>query len=307
MDEWVRVSDAVILVMMTPLAVYLAISGVDDLFVDVAWLTLWIEDRIRSFKTVVLDRSAVERRIAIFVPLWKESAVIEQMLAHNIAALQYGRYTFFCGAYPNDEATLDAVREMESRSDRVQLAVCPHDGPTSKADCLNWIYQRMLDYERRTGERFELIVTHDAEDILHPESLQWLNHLARDYDFIQIPVLALRTPLGAFTHGIYCDEFAEFQTRDLRVRNRLGGFVPSAGVGGQDIRGERWKRWRARVRDRCSLPSVSPRITRTACDCTSSDSGRCLCRRHRPATVGWQRANTSRSRFGRRCGSARDG
>ena len=213
---------------MTPLAVYLAISGIDDLFVDVAWLTLWLGDR---HKATTPPPRQPERRIAVFVPLWRESAVIEQMLSHNIAALNYDRYTFFCGGYPNDQPTLDAVRDMAARSNRVQLAVCPHDGPTSKADCLNWIYQRMLDYERRTGKRFELIVTHDAEDILHPESLQWLSDLSRDYDFIQIPVLALRTPAGAFTHGIYCDEFAEFQTRDLPVRSRLGGFVPSAGVG----------------------------------------------------------------------------
>jgi bacteriophage N4 adsorption protein B len=44
-------------------------------------------------------------------------------------------------------------------------------------------------------------------------------------------VLALATPIWRMTHGIYCDEFAEFQTRDLPVRNILGGFIPSAGVG----------------------------------------------------------------------------
>jgi adsorption protein B len=48
---------------------------------------------------------------------------------------------------------------------------------------------------------------------------------------VQIPVLPLPTPLGKLTHGVYCDEFAEFQSRDLPARVALGGFLPSCGVG----------------------------------------------------------------------------
>ena len=33
------------------------------------------------------------------------------------------------------------------------------------------------------------------------------------------------------THGIYCDEFAEFQTIDMRARGLSGSFLPSNGVG----------------------------------------------------------------------------
>jgi adsorption protein B len=33
------------------------------------------------------------------------------------------------------------------------------------------------------------------------------------------------------THGVYCDEFAEYQTKDVPARQALGGFVPSNGVG----------------------------------------------------------------------------
>jgi len=32
-------------------------------------------------------------------------------------------------------------------------------------------------------------------------------------------------------HGIYCDEFAEWQIKDMRVRQLMGSFVPSNGVG----------------------------------------------------------------------------
>ncbi len=57
----------------------------------------------------------VEKRIAIFVPLWHEHAVIAGMVEHNVAAINYDNYHFFIGAYPNDDPTLDAVRDLESR------------------------------------------------------------------------------------------------------------------------------------------------------------------------------------------------
>jgi adsorption protein B len=113
----------------------------------------------------------------------------------------------------------------------LHLAVCAHDGPTSKADNLNWIYQRMLLMEEQEGVRFDIIMTHDAEDIIHPDSLRWVNYFAEDYDMVQVPVLALPTPMREWTHGVYCDEFAEFQMKDLRARQVLGGFIPSCGVG----------------------------------------------------------------------------
>ena len=56
------------------------------------------------------------------------------MVEHNAAAINYENYHFFIGAYPNDDPTLDAVRDLESRFPQVHLAVCPHNGPTSKAD-----------------------------------------------------------------------------------------------------------------------------------------------------------------------------
>jgi adsorption protein B len=175
--------------------------------------------------------SAPRRTIAILVPLWHEHEVIGRMLEHNLASVRYPDYHFFAGAYPNDELTQDAVRSVADRFPNVHLALCPHDGPTSKADCLNWVYQRLILHEEQTGTHFDIIVTHDAEDLIHPEELRWINYYAARFDFIQTPVLALHTPLFALTHGVYCDEFAEYHTRDMAVRPMLGGFVPSSGVG----------------------------------------------------------------------------
>lgn len=46
-----------------------------------------------------------------------------------------------------------------------------------------------------------------------------------------MPVLPLPTPPGDVVHGVYCDEFAEYQTRDIPARQILGSFLPSNGVG----------------------------------------------------------------------------
>src|SRR4029077_12324946 len=44
-------------------------------------------------------------------------------------------------------------------------------------------------------------------------------------------VLPLPMPFCDFVHGIYCDEFAEWQMKDMRARQVMGSFVPSNGVG----------------------------------------------------------------------------
>ena len=175
--------------------------------------------------------------IAVFIPVWKEHRVIRNMLDNNLAGLRYPRFEVFVGAYPNDAPTLAAIKEAMKRHPAVHLALCPHDGPTSKPDCLNWIYQRMLLYEEEHGVRFDMVVTHDAEDIIDPDALAWINYYAQWYDMVQIPVLALPTPLREVTHGVYCDEFCEYQHKDMMARSLMGGFIPSSGVGAGFSRG----------------------------------------------------------------------
>jgi adsorption protein B len=213
-----------------PLALIILLSGLDDLALDSVYLWAWLLRRLPAIP-VVSERGSIEKSIAVFVPLWHEHAVIAGMVEHNASAINYGNYHFFIGAYPNDDPTLDAVRDLESRFPHVHLAVCPHNGPTSKADCLNWIYQRMLLFEEHHSLRFDIVVTHDAEDLIHPEAFSFINAYAEEYEMVQIPVLPLPTPLRDVVHGVYCDEFAEWQIKDMRVRQAMGSFVPSNGVG----------------------------------------------------------------------------
>jgi adsorption protein B len=221
---------------LVPLAVYVLLSGLDDLFLDLIFVYRWLKLHVFrrawfAWPTQAEVNAAPRRRIAIFVPLWHEHGVIGSMLERNIPATMYYAAEFFVGAYPNDRETVAAVREAARKFPRVHLTLCPHDGPTSKSDCLNWIFQNMLAHEERHGMRFDMVVTHDAEDVIHPESLRWINYFAGRFDMVQIPVLPLATPVRQWVHGLYCDEFAEFQTKDIPVRQMWGTFLPGNGVG----------------------------------------------------------------------------
>ncbi len=230
--------DRLIAACLPALAVWILVSGIDDLFLDLACFAAWVRRRWRHETSPTPPATAgPEKLIAIFLPLWHEHRVIGRMLEHNLAAVRYTNYAVFAGGYPNDEPTLEAIRESEARFPNVHLALCPHNGPTSKADCLNWIYQRMLLYEQEHSVRFEVVVIHDAEDLIHPDSLSWIAYYTGRYGMVQIPVLPLATPASRLTHGVYCDEFAEYQTKDMPARGLLGGFIPSNGVGTGYTRG----------------------------------------------------------------------
>lgn len=214
---------------LSPIAAWILVSGLDDLFITLIYL--WNCGRAFAWPLRSDMERAPERRIAIMVPLWREYTVIGRMLERNLSTIQYSNYDVFVGVYPNDEPTARAVRDVARSHPRVHAVTCPHDGPTSKGDCLNWIHEGLKAYETRHGVRFEVIITHDAEDLIHPESLRYINWFSAAYDMVQVPVLPLPTRLREFTHGLYCDEFAEYQSKDIPVRVRLGGFLPSNGVG----------------------------------------------------------------------------
>lgn len=228
-EFWLRLDQQVwqLAVWLLPsLAVYLLISGLDDLAVDLLRLR---ERRPPEFPKAksVSDRA----RIAIMIPMWREAEVAAPMLRHNLAALRDGNFSIFVGLYPNDPETVRAVEECAGEDNRIRVCFVDHPGPTSKADCLNAIWLEIQRQEERSGLRFELLVLHDAEDVIHPASLTAYRSLAPDWGMIQFPVLPLPTPASAWTHGVYCDDFAESQGFDLRTRIRLGAFLPGCGVG----------------------------------------------------------------------------
>lgn len=217
-------------------SILLLLSGLDDLIPLLICTIGTIRQAASPQEPLAAAESAgsqrCERRIAIFVPCWQESAVIGDMVRHNLAAIRYGNYAFFLGVYPNDEDTVRAAGLLaEEFGSKVYVAQCPAPGPTSKADCLNAVYARMERLEHETGVPFDTVVLHDAEDLIHPQAFALINRERLRYDMVQIPVLPLKTGFGDVTHGVYCDEFAEFQTIDMRARQLSGSFIPSNGVG----------------------------------------------------------------------------
>ncbi|MBU0676996.1 MAG: glycosyl transferase family protein [Verrucomicrobia bacterium] len=212
------------------------LSGLDDLFLDLVYYVrmiyrkLFLRNRIKPL-TVEQLGSVSEQPIAIMIPAWDESAVVGKMLLNTLNTIDYKNYYFFVGTYPNDEATALEAERIREIYPNIEIAVTPADGPTNKADCLNWIYQGILVFEKENDMHFEVFMMHDAEDIIHPISLKYVNYLIPRMDFIQLPVFPLETPWYHFVAGVYKDEFAETHSKDLRAREVLADAIPSAGVG----------------------------------------------------------------------------
>ena len=217
-------------------AIVFFFSGLDDVFIDAYFL---VRQTYRKFfiyrKHKRLEEKELfekeEQYIAVFIPAWHEKDVIGQMLLNTINSFVYKKYHIFVGTYPNDEDTSIEVEKVRQVYHNITKIVCPKDGPTNKADNLNWIFQGMSLFEKESGIRFQIMVIHDSEDIVHPLSLKLYNYLIPRFSMVQIPVYPLETPLFHFTSGVYVDEFSENHTKDLLVRERLDSCIPAAGVG----------------------------------------------------------------------------
>jgi adsorption protein B len=225
--------DSYVRVLTIAISAAIILNLLDDLFIDLNYFLRGLHRRSRRRLTRAELVSPKQQRIAIIVPAWKEAEVIAEMLEHNLGSIDYdrSRYTFFCGTYQNDPGTQACVDSVARRFPSVRKVVVPHDGPTSKADCLNWVYQGIILDEETSGERYDIVLMHDAEDIIHALSLRLVNHLIPRYDFVQTPVFSLELKLDQVVAGTYIDEFAEHHLKDMLVREAIGGLVPSAGVG----------------------------------------------------------------------------
>jgi adsorption protein B len=236
--EWVDVIAAA-LVALKLLFVFVSLvflaCGLDDLFIDTCY-GIWLARRrwsgmaaAQPTERQLQDRP--EQPIAIMLPAWDESAVIRPMLLRLLKTLNYGNYHVFVGTYPNDVATHVEVEHVRAVSDRVHRVCTPSNGPTCKADCLNWIYQGIRRHEKETGIRFEIFVMQDCEDVIHRLAYKVFNHLIPANDMVQLPVLSLDRKWNEFTGGHYLDEFAQLHSKDLVVREMLDRSIPAAGVG----------------------------------------------------------------------------
>lgn len=214
-------------------ALGLALSGLDDMFIDAVYVTRRLVRAlvVRPWARRLCSDELVAARpglFAILVPAWDESAVIGPMLDGLTSSLDGPPYRIFVGIYPNDPATAAVLARVADR--RIEVVVTERPGPTSKADCLNHLWNAALAYERRCRTSFKAFVLHDAEDIVHPHELRVFDHLIGRFDLVQLPVEPLPDAGSRWVSGHYMDEFAEAHAKDLVVREALGAAVPSAGV-----------------------------------------------------------------------------
>lgn len=210
--------------------------AVNDLAVDILyfgrrlWRSATVYSRFpRAFASHIAERPASGEFIAIFVPAWDESAVIASMLKATLKRIDHADYRIFVGHYRNDPATAAAIASVVD--DRVEPVLVEVDGPTTKADCLNHLYDALIAHETDTGRSARAVVLHDAEDLVHPLELALFDRLIDRAGIIQLPVLPLPDPRSPWIAGHYCDEFAEAHAKELVVREAIGAAIPLAGVG----------------------------------------------------------------------------
>jgi bacteriophage N4 adsorption protein B len=216
-------------------AVGFCVFGFDDLCVDLIWLVrqakraLTIYRRFPRARASQFPEPVSPFALAVFIPAWDESAVIGQMLTRCAEAWGASGHTAFVGYYPNDPSTFAALQPLAS--DHIRLIRMNRDGPTTKADCLNHLWDAMRHLEAKSGHVFQGIVLHDAEDYVHRDELRIFSALTHRLDLIQLPVQPEIDSHSRWISGHYLDEFAEAHLKEMVVREAIGASLPSAGTG----------------------------------------------------------------------------
>ena len=215
-------------------AVGFLLFAANDLLVDIiyfarrGWRALTVYSRYpRAFASELRDPPD-PGLIAIFVPAWDESTVIASMMRATLRRFEYSNYVLFVGHYRNDPATAAAIASVTDP--RIEAVQIEQDGPTTKADCLNHLYDALIAYEAGRGCTAKAVVLHDAEDVVHPLELKLFDRLIDRAAVVQLPVLPLVDRSSRWISGHYCDEFAEAHIKELVVREAVGAAIPLAGV-----------------------------------------------------------------------------
>lgn len=217
-------------------AVGIFIGSLDDAFIDLCYwarrIYRWVAVAPKH-KPLRIEqlREKEESYLAIMVPAWQEHDVIAKMVENTVATMDYRNYVIFIGTYQNDaQTTAEADRMVRRFPSVVKRATVPNDGPTCKADCLNWIAQSVFLYEQQNNIKFAGLVIHDSEDVIHPLEFRMFNYLVARKDLIQMPVLSLERGWYDWIGATYMDDFAEWHEKEMVVRESINGLVPGSGV-----------------------------------------------------------------------------
>src|SRR5438045_9352221 len=122
--------------------------GINDVLVDViyfaraGWRSVTVYRRHARFYANQFYFTHKPGFIAMLVPAWDESSVIASMLKATLDRLDYEHYRIFVGFYRNDPATAAALASISDL--RIEAVEVEADGPTTKADCLNHLYDALI-------------------------------------------------------------------------------------------------------------------------------------------------------------------
>lgn len=216
------------------------------------YLMMGLDDFIWDLTTMMLRPSYKKQRLnlqqinqippkllAVAVAAWHEDNVLGDVIDNIVESTDYPKsmYHIFLGVYPNDLATVRVAKELAERHDNVHVIINELPGPTSKAQNINYVIQRISAFEQKNGWEFASLTIHDSEDVVHPYELRVTNYLLDTHDALQFPVFPLmrmptfRNYFKTITTGTYADEFAENHFTTMVSRYMAGAFVPSAGTG----------------------------------------------------------------------------
>lgn len=216
------------------------LGSIDDALIDLLYFAFGKKTRAAEYSREEWNRilSMPEQPIALLIPAWQESAVLEAMVRTNLSRIRYKNFRWFIGVYPNDPETLSIAKKLEGlHSDKITVVVTDRPGPTSKAHCLNCVLsalEKSVEYSEKMGETPWVprwLAIHDAEDVIDPLSLKLINAKGGELDFIQLPVFSMPVSKKKLVQASYMDEFAELHQKDLMIRKLLKLPIPSAGVG----------------------------------------------------------------------------
>jgi adsorption protein B len=211
--------------------IWFFVGLVDEIAVDAMWFWLRSKGRGRALPFCPSAGGHLSGPAAILIPCWHEADVIQPMITSCRTAWPHAECVFYVGCYRNDPETIAAARRGAADDARVRVTIIPHDGPTTKGDCLNVLYHAMEQDERSNCEMFNFVLLHDAEDKVHPLALDLIDDRLQRADFVQLPVIPELDRRSRWISGHYADEFAENHLKTLVVRDWLRTALPAAGVG----------------------------------------------------------------------------
>lgn len=220
-------------------AVWLLIGALDDLCIDLIWIVRWgyrrvtIYGRQAPLRASQLAPPVRSGLLAIFIPTWRETSVIGAMLAQCSHKWSGGNtsYHIYVGCYPNDNQGIAEVVKAAAENAHISLILLANPGPSTKADCLNRLWQALVSDELAGGYKAKGIVLHDAEDSVHKSELAVFDRMLEKAAAVQLPVLPVPTERSRWISAHYCDEFAEAHGKSMVVREAIGAALPLAGVG----------------------------------------------------------------------------